>query len=130
MNFLQLVLVAIRGLAVVTNNPALGGGSSVRLEQASSLLDLLGELLERGDEAHTELKEFADMVERMAKEGRAPTPAEWQTLKDRSDAAHSILQDALAEAEAEEETVVPPVVTPPVVEPPVTEPTPPVPPTE
>jgi hypothetical protein len=103
MNIIQLILVAIRGLAVVTNNPAIGGGSSVRLDEASKLLNLLGELLERGDEAHTELKEFAEVIERMAKEGRAPTNAEWDTLKERSDAAHSVLQAALAEAEAEEE---------------------------
>lgn len=103
MNIIQLILMAVRGISVITNNPALGGGSSVRLDEASKLLGLLGELLERGDEAHTELKEFAQVVERMAKEGRAPTNAEWDTLKARSDAAHSVIQTALAEAEAEEE---------------------------
>ena len=80
MNIIQLILVAIRGISVLTNNPALGGGSSVKLQEASELLSLLGQLLERGDEAHTELKEFTEVVERMAKESRAPTPAEWQTL--------------------------------------------------
>jgi len=98
MNIIQLILVAVRGISVLTNNPALGGGSNVKLQEASELLALLGELLERGDEAHTELKEFAEVVESMAKENRAPTPTEWQTLRDRSDAAHSIIQKAAAAA--------------------------------
>lgn len=102
MNPLQLVLIAIRGLSVLTNNPALGGGSNVKLQEASKLLDFLGELIERGDEAHTELKEFADSVKEMADNNRAPTPAEWQALADRSQAAHDIIQEARRQAEAEE----------------------------
>lgn len=102
MNIIQLILVAVRGISVLTNNPALGGGSNVKLQEASELLALLGELLERGDEAHTELKEFAEVVGTMAKENRAPTPTEWQTLRDRSDAAHSTIQDAVADLDAEE----------------------------
>lgn len=103
MGFLELVLVAIRGLSLVTSNPALGGGTSVRMQEASELLSLLGELVERGDEAHEELTEFTKVIEAMAEEGRNPTPAEWQTLRDRSDAAHSTIQDAVAEIEAKEE---------------------------
>ncbi len=103
MSIIQLVLVAIRGLSVITNNPALGGGSSVRLDQASELLSLLGELLERGKEGHAELKEFTEVVEAMAKEGREPTPTEWQTLRDRSDAAHATIQESAASAKAEDE---------------------------
>lgn len=102
MGILELALVAIKGLSVVLNNPALGGGSSVKMQEASELLALLGELLTRGDAAHDELKAFAKTVEDMAKAGRPPTRVEWDTLRKRSDAAHAIIQEAAAAAEEEE----------------------------
>lgn len=104
MNILQLILVSIRGLSLLTNNPALGGGSSLKLQETSEFLSMLGELLERGDEANEELEEFAEVIARMAKESRAPTPTEWQTLRDRSDAAHDAIQAAAKAAEEPEET--------------------------
>lgn len=99
---IELILVAIRGLALVTNNPALGGGSSVRMQEASELLGLLGELLERGDEAHADLVAFTKVMESMAKQGRAPSTAEWNTLRARSDAAHDVIQEAAAATEEPE----------------------------
>lgn len=109
MNPIQLILMAIRGLSIVVDNPALGGGSSVKFQEASKLLDFLGEILERGDEAHTELKEFAEMVKDMAEKGRAPSSAEWDALKERSDAAHDVIQAARRRAEEEEAANQPPV---------------------
>jgi len=102
MGIVELALVAIKGLSVVLNNPALGGGSSVKLDQASELLALLGELLTRGDEAHDELVAFTKVVEGMAAEGRQPNKVEWDALRGRSDAAHSIIQEAAAAIEEEE----------------------------
>ncbi len=102
MNPIQLILIALRGLSVLTSSPALGGGSSVKLQETSKLLAFLGELLERGDEAHTELTEFAESIKRMADENRAPTPSEWEAMEARSNAAHDIIQGAMREAEAEE----------------------------
>jgi hypothetical protein len=102
MNILQLILVSVRGLSLLTNNPALGGGSSLKLQETSEFLSMLGELLERGDEANEELEEFADVIAAMAKESRAPTPTEWQTLRDRSDAAHDAIQAAAKAAEEPE----------------------------
>ncbi len=99
---IELILVAIRGLALVTNNPALGGGSSVRLQEASELLGLLGEVLARGDEAHDDLVAFTKMVEGMAKQGRPPSEAEWKALRGRSDAAHDVIQEAAAATEEPE----------------------------
>lgn len=101
---IQLALVAIRGLSVVLQNPILGGGSSLKLTQASELLGLLGEILERGKEGHAELKEFATMIEKMVEEGRSPTPAEWESLRNRSDAAHAAIQEAAAKASEPEPT--------------------------
>lgn len=109
MNPIQLILIAIRGLSVITNNPALGGGSMIKLQETSKLLDFFGEILERGDEAHTELKEFAEIIKAMAAEGRAPTGAEWASLKERSDAAHDVIQEARRRAEEEEAANQPPV---------------------
>ena len=105
MGIVELALVAIKGLSVVLNNPALGGGSSVKLQDASELLALLGELLTRGDEAHDELVAFTKVVEDMAAEGRQPNKAEWNTLRGRSDAAHDVIQAAAAATEEETEQV-------------------------
>ena len=102
MGIVELALVAIKGLSVVLNNPALGGGSSLKLQDASELLALLGELLTRGDEAHDELVAFTKVVEEMAAKGRQPTTAEWVTLRERSDAAHDVIQAAAAAAGGEE----------------------------
>ncbi len=99
---IELILVAVRGLALVTNNPALGGGSSVRMQEASELLGLLGELLARGDEAHDDLVAFTKVMESMAKQGRAPSTVEWATLRGRSDAAHDVIQEAAAATEESE----------------------------
>ena len=103
MGILELILVAVRGLALVTNNPALGGASSVKMQEVSEMLGMLGELLERGDEAHDELKAFTEVVAKIAEENRSPTRIEWQTLRGRSDAAHDVIQAAAAAA-GEEET--------------------------
>lgn len=105
MGIVELALVAIKGLSVVLNNPALGGGSSVKLQDASELLSFLGELLTRGDEAHDDLVAFTKVVEDMAAKGRQPTTAEWDTLRGRSDAAHDIIQAAAAATEEETEQV-------------------------
>ncbi len=94
MNPIQLALIAIQGLSTVLRNPALGGGSSLRLDQASELLGILGTLLEEGDEAIEELKVFAETVEDMAEKGRAPSKLEWDVLRTRSDDAHARLQAA------------------------------------
>ena len=99
---LAYAMIAVRGLALLTNNPAFGGGSNLRLQSVSKLLEFLGELLERGDEANEELKDFAETIERMVKENREPSTAEWATLKARSDAAHDVIQEARRRAEAEE----------------------------
>ena len=104
MDPVAMILLAIRGLSVVANNPLLGGGSSLQTKEISDFLAMLGELIERGDEAHDELKTFAEMVDSMAKEGRSPTRAEWDVLRGRSDAAHAVIQDAAAELEPEFES--------------------------
>lgn len=96
MNPLQLALMAIQGLSTVLRNPALGGGSSVRLDQAAELLGILGTLLEEGDEAIEELKIFTETIEEMVAQGRAPNRMEWDVLRTRSDDAHARLQAAKA----------------------------------
>lgn len=102
MDPLSIVLLAVNGIRTVLANPALGGGSSVRLDQASELLGILGALIERGDDALGELKDFTDTIEAMAAEGRGPTSAEWDALRGRSDDAHARLQEAKEELTAEE----------------------------
>lgn len=107
MNPIQMILLAINGLRTVMGNPALGGGSSVRLTEASELLGILGMLIEQGDDGLEDLKEFTEVIEDMVKKGRAPSAVEWDIMRRRSDDAHERLQRAKEELleEAEEETV-------------------------
>jgi len=97
MDPLSLVLLAVNGLRTVLNNPALGGGSNVRMDQASELLGLLGVLISQGDDALDDLKAFTETIESMAASGRAPNRAEWDILRRRSDDAHARLQAAKEE---------------------------------
>ena len=103
MNVIQLIMAALQGLSSVMLNPNVQGGNGKRMKDAANLLGILTELLARGDEAHEELKAFAEVIQRMADEKRNPTPEEWATLKARSDAAHDVIQDAAAEAAEEPE---------------------------
>lgn len=102
MGAIELAILAISGLRAVMNNPALGGGSSVRLDQASELLGILGTLLQEGDEALDDLKEFTETIESMVEQGRPPSRAEWDILRRRSDDAHARLQAAKEEILGEE----------------------------
>jgi len=99
----SLAIMAVNALSGVLSNPALGGGSSVRLDQASELLGILGSLMQEGDEALDDLKDFTSLVEEMAAKGRSPTPGEWDVLRARSDDAHARLQAAKEELLADEE---------------------------
>jgi len=109
MDPISLALLAINGLSTVLSNPALGGGSSVKMGQAAELLGILGALISQGDDALDDLKEFTATIEEMAAKGRAPTPGEWDVMRARSDDAHARLQAAkeelLGEEEPEEEFV-------------------------
>lgn len=125
MDPLSIALLAINGLRTVMGNPALGGGSSVRLDQASELLGILGTLLQQGDESLDDLREFTKIIEAMAAQGREPTPTEWGILRQRSDAAHARLQAVKEELLREEEEMDDEVPTPPLPVPgptPITEP--------
>ena len=103
MDPISLALLAINGLSTVLSNPALGGGSSVRLGQASELLGILGALISQGDDALDDLKAFTETIEEMAAKGRAPTVGEWDVMRARSDDAHERLQAAKEELLDEEE---------------------------
>lgn len=103
MGVLAWVLTVIRSLAVGLSNPQLGGGSHFRMDEASELLSVLGDLIEGGEETVSELKAFAEEIEAMAAANRGPTPQEWEALRARADSAHARLQRVKAELEAEEE---------------------------
>lgn len=122
MDPISLALLAINGLSTVLSNPALGGGSSVKLGQASELLGILGALISQGDDALDDLKEFTKAIEAMAAEGRPPNDSEWAVMRARSDDAHARLQAAKEELLGEEEPEEPEEPTEP--EEPVTDPTP------
>jgi len=92
MNPITLILAALSGLRLLVNNPALGGGSSVRLDEASDLLGVLIALVQEGEDGYRDLKAFAEEIERMAESGSAPSPKQWEFLRDRANAAHDRLQ--------------------------------------
>ena len=97
MDPISIILLAVNGLRTVLNNPALGGGSSVRLDEASKILGILGVLIEQGDDGLDDLRDFTTAIEAMAQQGRAPSADEWAILSRRSDAAHARLQAAKEE---------------------------------
>jgi len=103
MDPISLALLAINGLSTLLSNPALGGGSSVKMGQASELLGILGALISQGDDALDDLKAFTETIEEMAAKGRAPTVGEWDVMRARSDDAHARLQAAKEELLEEEE---------------------------
>jgi len=97
MDPISIILLAVNGLRTVLSNPALGGGSSVRLDEASKILGILGVLIEQGDDGLEDLRDFTTAIEAMAVQGRAPTADEWAILSRRSDDAHARLQAAKEE---------------------------------
>lgn len=103
MDPISLIILAVNGMRTVLNNPALAGGSSVKLDQASELLGILGVLISQGDDAIDDLKAFTATIQSMAASGRAPSRAEWDIMRGRSDDAHARLQAAKEELVGEEE---------------------------
>lgn len=103
MDPISLIILAVNGFRTVLNNPALGGGSSVRLDQASELLGILGTLIAQGADGMDDLKAFTAAIQSMAAEGRAPSEQEWDVLRGRSDDAHARLQAAKEELLGEED---------------------------
>ena len=103
MDPISLILLAVNGMRTVLNNPALGGGSSLKMDQASELLGILGVLISQGDDAIDDLKAFTATIQSMAATGRAPNREEWDILRGRSDDAHARLQAAKEELLGEEE---------------------------
>jgi hypothetical protein len=101
MDPITLILLTLQSLAVVTQNPALGGGSSLKLNEVSNLLNLLATFVLAGKAGEEHLQAFADTVAKMRDEHRAPTPNEWADLTARRDAAHQRLQDLKPELEAQ-----------------------------
>jgi len=102
MDPISLILLAVNGIRTVIANPALGGGSSVKFDQASELLGILGVLISQGDDAIDDLKAFTKTIESMAEQGRAPNEEEWAIMRRRSDDAHARLQAAKEELLEEE----------------------------
>ena len=103
MEILTIISAAIRGIGLIANNPLLGGGSSVKFQEAAELLNILGGLVEAGSDAHDELKAFSETIAQMAEQGRGPTRAEWDNLRARSLAASETIQAAAAAIRDEEE---------------------------
>jgi hypothetical protein len=105
MNALALALAALRGISTLLSNPAMGGGSHVRLSEASELLNLLGSLIEEGQDTFEELKAFTALIDSMVAAHRGPSPDEWETIRERGQVAHDRLQAVKEELTAEEDPV-------------------------
>jgi len=100
-NIFLLIQAGLNTLALLTSNPALGGGSSVQSAEITKLLVLFSSLVARGEDAAHELEVFTKKIEELVAEGREPTPAEWAALEKRSDTAHEALQEAKKRIETE-----------------------------
>lgn len=84
---LTLLAGLLRGLSIISQDSALG----YRGAALTRALALGATALERGEEGREALEDLAEGVQAMVDAGREPTKAEFQALKDRSDAAHKIL---------------------------------------
>lgn len=98
MNTVQLVSILVGQLALIARDPALGYRGAALIET----LGLLGTILAKGEEARAELEVLAAQVAEMAALDREPTKDEWGGLRDRSKAAHLILNPPPSEVPAEE----------------------------
>lgn len=87
MDYTLLIAALVGQLAQIAKDPALG----YRGAAITETLGLLATILTKGEEARAELEALADQVAMMATEGREPTKDEWGRLRDRSRAAHLIL---------------------------------------
>lgn len=99
MNALALALTALRGISTLL------GGVKIRGREGSELLNLLASLIEEGAEVFEDLKAFTTTIEDMVADNRNPTPAEWDDMRARGQAAHDRLQAVKDELTAEEEPV-------------------------
>lgn len=88
---------AINSLSTCLNNPASGGGSSFRLNEASEVLALLG----RSD-YDDDFEDLADLLETLVVEGRGPSPAEWEALRSLPDDAE---EESVEEESSETQSV-------------------------
>lgn len=98
MDSLTLIATLIGQLALIAKDPALG----YRGQALTEALALLGTILGKGEIARAELEALADQVRLMAEENREPTKDEWAGLRDRSRAAHLILNPLSPEAPQDE----------------------------
>lgn len=70
----KLILRALSALSTLMCNPALGGGSSLRMSDGSELLSALGVVVGQGEDS--DLEEFTESIEDMALRARAPNQME------------------------------------------------------
>ncbi len=99
MSIVQLVGILVGQLALIARDPALGYRGAALTEA----LALLGTILAKGEEARAELEALAAQISEMAATDREPSKDEWAGLRDRSKAAHLILNPPPPESEPETE---------------------------
>lgn len=87
MSTVQLVGILVGQLALIARDPALGYRGSALTEA----LALLGTILSKGEEARADLEALAAHIAEMAAMDREPTKEEWVSFRERSKAAHLIL---------------------------------------
>lgn len=83
LNLLRVIAAQLQATGVISADVAKYGG----------LIDLVANLMQRGDEAKAELELLLGQVQTMQTEGRGPTEEERASWRDRSDAAHAALQN-------------------------------------
>lgn len=99
MNTLQLTSALVSQLAIIARDPALGYRGAALIE----VLGFLGTILGKGEAARAELEALAAQVAEMAAMDREPNKEEWGSLRERSKAAHLILNPPPPEPVTEEQ---------------------------
>lgn len=79
---MDTLLKALDSLRIVLSNPALGGGSSLRTNEASEILRLIITLAQDPTvNGGIDLEGLASVLTTMEKGGRGPTPPEWVNIR-------------------------------------------------
>lgn len=99
MTIIQLVGILVGQLAIIAKDPALG----YRGAAITEALALLGTIIAKGEEARAELEALAAQIAEMVALDREPTKPEWSDFRERSKAAHLILNPPPPEPVAEEQ---------------------------
>lgn len=101
MGIAEIVTLIIRGISILSNNKALGGGG-IGNTRTSFLLDTLAALIQGGEETWEDLKAFSTEIQALVDTNGEPTRGQWEAMIARDQVVRQRLADNLAAIEHSE----------------------------